>query len=774
MKILRIFFLFLIGQMLWPAASLRAASPKDPDRDYRKIIKEIRIAGVKNFKERAVREFVRTRPKHFYSEKALEEDVREILGSGNFESADFSVLEVPGGIRVTYTVKERPWVKKVDFTGNKKLSNSKLKEEMSLKTKEGFDKIKLDKDVQTILSLYGEKGYADCKVEPFTSFNDAENRVTVNFVIKEGHRVLIEKVEFEGAQAFTAKKLRRVFKETRRKKVYNSEKFKTDLKLLEMFYKNNGYAKVELGEARFTYNEPRTHMTLTLPITEGQLYVVGTFEFFGQSLYPVKDLLKSVEMKTNAIYSQEKYDQTLQNLQELYLEKGHLNARIEPEELPEKSAKRINYRFRINEGSVSYIDRIFIEGNKKTREKVFRREVQLKPGDPFSSSKVRRSQEKIFNLGFIDDVKPDLQPGREPGKVDLIMDIVEGKPGSLSAGAGFSSNDGLVGQIQLSHANLFGLAQRMSLMWEFGSRKQNYELNWTEPWILDKPISLGFDVYNTIRERLFDSDSSPDYTENRSGAGIRVGPRFSDIWSLLFNYAFTKIQVSRVREQFKNQIKEENQITSSFGTELARDTRDYYFDAARGSRNSISVNLTGGPFQGNVHFVKSIFSSSWYWTTFKIGHYPYVFSVNARAGGVQEYAPSETVPIFERFFVGGADSVRGYQSRGEIGPMDGGRAFTVMNAEYKVPLYVENKRRILQLVFFADIGGAWRSGKDIGIKVGQSGNAFDNERYLKSAVGFGLRITTPVFPIRLDWGYGLNHRPGEDLSQIHFTLGNLF
>src|SRR6185436_17005068 len=136
---------------------------------------------------------------------------------------------------------------------------------------------------------------------------------------------------------------------------------------------------------------------------------------------------------------------SLRNLRELYLEKGYLNAKVEPEEVSDEAEKRINYRFRIDEGNIVYIDRVYIEGNKKTKEKVFRREVLLKPGDPFSSSKIRRSQEKILNLGFIDDVKPDIQPGRDPEKVDLLMEVVEGKPGSLSAGAGFSSTDGLVG-----------------------------------------------------------------------------------------------------------------------------------------------------------------------------------------------------------------------------------------------------------------------------------------------------------------------------------------
>jgi outer membrane protein insertion porin family len=185
--------------------------------------------------------------------------------------------------------------------------------------------------------------------------------------------------------------------------------------------------------------------------------------------------------------------------------------------------------------------------------------------------------------------------------------------------------------------------------------------------------------------------------------------------------------------------------------------------------------VAGGPIlQGDTHLVKSIIHSSWFWTLFKLGNYPFVFSINGTMGAVQEYDPSDTVPIFERFFVGGADSVRGYQTRGEIGPSEGGRIFTVFNAEYKIPLYVERKRRILQLVLFADMGGAWRGSQEIKLQTGQSSVSSENERFLKASIGFGLRITTPVFPIRIDWGYGLNHAPGEDVSQIHFTLGNLF
>ncbi len=747
--------------------------------DKPKVIKEIQIKGTKNFKERAVRELVRTRPKDYYSENALREDVQSILGSGNFDDAEVETVDIASGVRVIFKVKEKSMVKKIDFTGNKKIGKMKLKEDFELKVKEGFDSAKLQHGIDKILKVYADKGYPDAKVEPFTNFNEADNTVAVNYVIKEGNRILIESVQFDGISAFPAKKLRRLMK-TKRKKVFDQEKLTKDREEIEQFYKNNGYAKVKALDPKIEYNENRTKITIRIPIEESKRYVVGGFEFGGHTVYTAEQLTKAVEMKIGALYKQEKYDATLRNLKEMYLEKGYLYSKIEPEEAIDEEASMIKYKILIDEGTIVYIDRVFVEGLKKTKDKVIRREILLKPGDPFSSSKLRRSQEKIFNLGFIDDAKPDIQPARDINKADLIMEIVEGKPGSLSAGAGYSSTDQFVGQVQLSHSNLFGLAQKLALTWEFGARRQNYEINWTEPWAFNKPVSFGVDVYNTIRERLFDSDSGPDYRETTRGGGLRLGPRFSDIYSLLFSYQLKENKISNVSQRFINEIIEQTKNKSSLTTELARDTRDYYFDAARGNRQSISVEYAGGPIlQGDTHLVKSILSSSWFLTVFQAGNYPFVFSLNGRVGALQEYdtrnsTDTQTILQLEGFRVGGADSVRGYNPGGEIGARGGARVFSVFNAEFKIPLYVENKRRILQLVLFADMGGAWRARQDVRFALGDSLNEEDNQKYLKSSVGFGLRITTPVFPIRLDWGYGLNHKAGEEISQIHFTLGNLF
>lgn len=770
----RLILFSVLGLLLGTFAPARSHAADDKP----KVIKEIQIKGTKNFKERAVRELVKTRPKDYYSENALREDVQSILSSGNYEDAEVETVDLAAGVRVIFKVKEKSMVKKIDFTGNKNIGKMKLREDFELKAKEGFDSAKLQSCVNRILKAYADKGYPDAGVEPFTTFNEADNTVSVNFVIKEGNRILIEKVEFDGISAFPAKKLRRLMK-TKRKKVFDQEKLTKDREEIETFYKNNGYAKVKTSDPKIEYNEDRTRITVRVPVDEGKRYVVGGFEFGGHTVYTADQLRKAVEMKQGKLYKQEKFDETLRNLKELYLEKGYLYSRIEPDEVVDEEASKITYKFLIDEGTIVYIDRVFIEGLKKTKEKVIRREVLLKPGDPFSSSKLRRSQEKIFNLGFIDDVKPDIQPARDIDKADLIMEIVEGKPGSLSAGAGYSSTDQFVGQVQLSHSNLFGLAQRLALTWEFGGRRQNYEINWTEPWMLNKPVSFGVDVYNTVRERLYDSDSGPDYRETTRGGGVRVGPRFSDIYSLIFSYQLRQNQISNVSERFKGEIIEQTKVKSSLTTELARDTRDYYFDASRGNRQAVSVEYAGRVLQGDTHLVKSILSSSWFVTVFQAGNYPFVFSFNGRLGAMQEYdtvssSDSLNVLQIEGFRVGGADSIRGYNPGGEIGARGGARVFSVFNAEFKIPLYVENKRRILQLVLFADMGGAWRGAPDIRLARGYSLNDEDNHRYMKASVGFGMRITTPVFPIRLDWGYGLDHRPGEEISQIHFTLGNLF
>jgi len=205
-------------------------------------------------------------------------------------------------------------------------------------------------------------------------------------------------------------------------------------------------------------------------------------------------------------------------------------------------------------------------------------------------------------------------------------------------------------------------------------------------------------------------------------------------------------------------------ITSSISSQVIWDTRDNIFDPTRGTRDSLSLQYAGGILGGDINFIKTIAKSSWYFPTF----WKFVLSLNVQAGRVEPFDSNTDVPIYQRFYVGGADTVRGYQYATQIGPANGGDVMAVGNVEYKFPIVQEKNHTILQGAFFYDIGGTWASASDVDFAIGTETNK------LKAGIGFGIRFTTPVFPLRLDWGYGLNHNPGESLSQFYFTIGNIF
>lgn len=724
----------------------------------------VAFQGLRNVKEKTVRSEIRSKPKKAYAEDTVRSDVQAILGTGSFDSVEVEVDTVTW--RLVFVVREKPKITKIEFKGNKQFSRGRLKDEITLKEKDFYDVAKLTESKNKLKTLYGDKGYADHKIEVYPTINEASNEMTITFLVTEGNKILIGGVSVEGVTAYAPKKILKLMK-TKKKKVYKEDTFLDDKREIEKFYKNSGYINMKLGEARVTYNAERTLMFIVLPVVEGARFSIGAITIEGNTVYPTAELLKSLTMKHGQLYNEEKLQESRQALLELYSDKGYLHSNAIPtfKEYPDKGLMDIT--FTIDEGSLVYLGKLYIDGLTSTKEFVISREVTLKEGDVFSASKVRRSVEKIYNLGFIDAVEPQIQPTDKPDVMDLVMGITEGKPGMLSAGAGYSSVDQLVGTLQVQHVNLFGRAQRLNLMWEFGARKQNYQIDWTEPWFLNKPMSFGLGLFDTQRVRDYGTVYSA-YTEWRKGASVSVGPRLNDYLSLLFSYRYEDVEISNIdstiASDFAANADVSNGITSSLSSQIVWDTRDNIFDASRGNKQSLSVQYAGGPLGGTVNFIKPIVRSSIFIPTF----WKFVLSLNASVGMIENFSPSTDVPIYEKFYVGGAETVRGYQYRSEIGPIGGGKFMSVFNMEYKFPIVQEKKRSIMVGALFADVGGSWLSPNDFSWNVGTG--ATD----MRAGVGFGIRFTTPVFPLRLDWGYGLNHKPGESLSQFYFTIGNIF
>jgi outer membrane protein insertion porin family len=733
-------------------------------------------------KASVVKSELKARKGNLYDRPQLDRDIQAVLGLGNFErvAADISAMKdrpVPPGlaeqsgsswtVRIAIIVEEKPLVRKIEFTGNKKYSKARLRDEMSLKPKDPFDRSKLREDTDKLLAFYKKKGYYRASIEPAVAIDTAALQADLTFAVQEGPKAKIVDVTINGVTVFKPKKVARQMK-NRRKKVFDEKQFGDDLKAVEAYYKNRGYLDFKLENSTVAYSPDGTEVSIRLDIHEGASYKHGDTTFSGYEHYTSTELAKALDYRKGKVFNQERFDSSIRAVQEMYAELGRLRTKVTPEKVFNEQTKLMDVHFQIEEGPVVYVDHVDVEGNKATKNHVLKREVVIKPGQHFSVSKVRKSQEKIMNLGFIDDVNLDVQSPQDPDKVDLTFDVLEGKPGALTAGAGFSSLDGLIGTLSLQHMNLFGRAQRASVAWSFGKRVNDYSLSWTTPWLKDKPTSLGVDLFNTRRISAFDNSTS-GFTNHRLGGSVRLGPRFQeDKYQLSFGYTFQKITITNVQNQFLDRLTEGTSIHSSISAEAAIDTRDSFIDPTKGQRHSVGMSLAGGPFLGNVNFWKPFITDSAHKTLFNIGDYPFVMTLANRAGYVTPFGDTREVPVFERFFIGGQDSLRGYAVNGQAGTPDGAKVYDVANIEFGFPIAREHRRTIVKFVTFFDAGGGWQNVHSMQLKIGPG------EQNVKTDAGFGIRFTTPAFPIRLDWGYGLNHRPGEQRYQINFGIGNLF
>lgn len=765
-----------------PVVSTSAAEPASGVVPRPWVIGDIGAIGLQNTKLSTLRGAIKGRKGDLYDRPDLDKDIQALLGLGLFErvGAEVSLLDKPvpehfrkaagtdRQVLLNFIVKEKPVIRKITFEGNKKLSRGVLSDLLSLKTKDPFDRLKLEEDRGKVIAKYHEKGFLDAAVDYEIRTDTEASKVELVFKAAEGPKSRIELVELGGASSFKRKVLLKLMKNAR-KKVYFEKELPEDIAKIEAHYKNNGFLDVSISSPVVTLSADKTRIHIALGVTEGRSYRFGKTTFSGHLIYTSSEVAKTVEYREGKVFSQEKFEETIRGIQELYSDRGRLRTRINPVKTFNTTTDRMDVLFEIIEGPISYIGHIDVEGNKATKTFVLRREIVIKPGEMFRSSRVRRSIEKIRNLGFIDDVDLDLQPTpSDPDKVDLTFDVAEGKPGVLTAGAAYSSVDGLIGTLSLQHLNLFGRAQKGSIQWSFGRRVQDYSISWTTPWVGDSPTSLGFDIYNTRRINPFDTSLSA-YVERRTGGSIRVGPRFEeDKYRLDMTYGLARISIENVQDQFRGTLSEGTSIQSSFGAEFSRDTRDSIWDPARGTRHGIGMLLSGGPFQGDIHFFKPSITNQAHHTLFTVEDWPFVISAYHRGGYVTQFGKTVQVPVQDRFFIGGQDSLRGYSPSGEAGYPQGGKIYSVANLEFGFPLARERKKTIVKFVVFADAGGAWDRVRDVN---GRIGSGTTN---IKTNVGFGLRFVTPAFPIRLDYGYGLNHRRGERLYQINFGLGPLF
>lgn len=755
----------------------------DPNGPW--MICSIDVTGLKNIRKRTVVKAAHAKKGTLYERMTVGDDMKDISALGSFNSVEVDISPMEGKRKekgtddvypchkITYIVTEKPIFDRLTYEGRKHLGKGAITQAMSLKIKDPFNEAKLQADIPKIQAKYAEKGYINTQISYELETNEELRVVYVKLIIHEGERVRVGALHLDGVEQLPAKKIMKKAS-NRPHKVYKPQNLQRDWTKMMLYGRNHGYSEFNISTPSVTFNEDKTQATISYQVTEGPQVDFGTVSFEGNNVFTNEELDKQIFFREGRRYNQKDFDDSIMAMQEQYADKGYLQARIEP--VKNIQDGKLNLTFDISEGHIFYIDHVDVSGYKNTKKYVFTREISIHPGDLYDNKKIKRSQTKILNLGYINDVQIGLQPTAEPDKVDLDFNIVEGRPGMFTAGLAMSSMDGLYGEVSINHMNLFGRAQRLSLRTLFGKEILDYTVSWSTPWIYDKPTSLGVDLFNTRRYRSFSTDNQA-YTEKRIGGRVKVGPRFNDdIYQLSFGYSFENINIYDVEKAFKcpagtegpDCIAEGRTNLSTVSTDFAIDTRDNIWDPTTGWRNSLGLALAGGPIGGDLDLwylnARSIFN----YTVLNVGgNYPIVFVFSNKFGSVRTYGRTHEVPPYEKFFLGGADTIRGYERAGEIGPKYGGDMYYVMNAELRFPLAREGRRNMAQFAFFFDLGNSWNHLDDVDFSMGPE------EKQFKAGVGCGLRFTTPSLPIRIDWGYGLNHAPNQDKSHFYFNISNM-
>ncbi len=773
----------LLGVFSYARAEEIPAQEVDPNGPW--MICAVEANGLKNIRKKTITKAGHAKKGELYERYTIAEDIHDISALGSFDSVEIDISPMAGERRekdgrdwypchrLTYIVQEKPIFDRLTYEGRKHLGKGAITQAMTLKLKDPFNEAKLQTDLDRIKAKYAEKGYVSADVKYELETDDKLGVVYVKLLINEGERVRVKEVTLAGAEELPANKILKKAS-NRPGRVFKPQNLQKDWVKMTLYGRNKGYSEFNLSAPNIDLNEDKTEVLISYDVSEGEKVDFGTVNFEGNNVFTPEELDKQIFFREGHLYNQKDFDDSIAAIQEQYADKGYLQARV----IPVKNIQdgKLNLTFDIAEGHIFYIDHIDVTGFENTKEYVFTRELSIKPGDLYDNAKIRRSQTKIMNLGFINDVQIDLQPTADPQKVDLGFNIVEGRPGMFTAGLAMSSMDGLYGELSINHMNLFGRAQRLSLRTLFGEEILDYTVSWSTPWIYDKPTSLGVDLFNTRRYRSFSTENQA-YTEKRIGGRVKVGPRFNDdIYQLSFGYSFENIDLYDIDDRFKCSptskpgecIAEGDTNLSTLSTDFAIDTRDNIWDPTRGWRNSLGLALAGGPIGGDLDLwylnARSIFN----YTVWNVGgNYPIVFVLSNKIGSVQAYGRTKEVPPYEKFFLGGADTVRGYERAGEIGPEFGGDMYYVMNAELRFPIAREGRRNMAQFAFFFDLGNSWNKFDDLDFSLGPDVNQF------KAGVGVGLRFTTPSLPIRIDWGYGLNHGEGQDKSHFYFNISNM-
>jgi len=726
------------------------------------IIESLKIVGNKRIDESTILYYIQSKPGTVLSKATIRKDIEQIFSLGQFKDIQVDTQNRVEGLELQFIVEEIPSIGDVEILGNSKLESNDIREKIGLRRGATFNDHLIQESKKEILKAYKEKGYFFAETRIDTN-KGANNLIDVVIRVREGEKVKIEKVRFSGNKAFEDKKLAEQM-ETQAETwysflddsgVYQKDILKLDLFRVEGFYQDNGYLRVKVLEPRIDINKKARQIHIIVPVEEGPQFRIKSLEIKGDDTIPHDEVKKSLLTKKGDIYNVSQLRQDIVTVTDLYSTKGFAYADVNPVTQIDDQTRTVTLSVDIDKGKKVYVGKINMLGNIKTRDNVIRREFRLKEGEVFDGSKLKRSKQRINNLNYFEDVKIDTHRGDNPELIDILTTVTEKPTGSFTIGAGFSSVENLIFTTSIAQDNLFGNGHRVNVTASLSSIRTNFNIGLTEPRLFDSEISAGIDAFNTDQDFL-------SFDALTTGGGIRLGKNITEYESLTLGYRFENVEVTGVSAADTTDfLKNETRTTSRITPSYIYDSRDNFLNPSQGWRHVITSDLAG---LGGAKFTRSMYEITYYHPLVE----KLVGAAHARVNFAEGYG-GETLPSFERYFMGGPTSLRGFTIQ-DIGPKDsdgdplGGNQALLLNLELQYPF----TKSVRGYVFY-DRGNVYGSGTDLS----STARNFDLGE-MRNSIGAGFRFISPYGPLGFAYGIKLDKKSGEESGQFHFSAGSAF
>ncbi len=741
----------------------RAAQPGE-------VITAVVVRGNQRIEADTIRSYMLIQPGDAYESDRADRSLRTLFATGLFRDVRIG----RDGATLVVEVAENPVVNRVAFEGNRRISDDVLAQAVQLRERSVLTPQLVQLDRQRILDIYARRGRFAAVVEPKLIELD-QNRVNLVFEITEGPTALVARINFVGNSGFSDARLRDVVA-TKEQAFYrilstsdsfDPDRLAFDRELLRRYYLRNGFPDVQIGAATAELAPDRSGFFVTFNINEGPRYTFGDIEI--TSVFPdldVATLRRFLEVQTGSIYDGDAVERTSQALSDAANLRGFPFVEVQPQITRDPETRRASITFALTEGPRVYIERIDISGNTRTQDRVIRREFRLAEGDAFNAAQIRRSRERIRNLGYFGDVAITNSPGSAPDRTIVDARVVERATGEISLGGGFSTDAGFLADFGLRERNLAGTGIDARLNTTLAQRRTQVDLSVTDPSFLDRNLSIGGDLFYIQR----DLRDISGFDERRAGVSLRAGYEFNERLRQSWSYSLVQREISNIQPGSSRFVNEQagTTILSQVSQTLTYDLRDNPVDARRGYVIRLGTDVAG--LGGDVAYLRTRLDGALFLPLERLlGDPDFVLSVSGSFGVLSNFDSGRRDRIVDRFFLGG-ENLRGFAVAG-AGPRDiasgdalGGRLMWTQSTELRFPLPLPSEIGLVGRAF-VDVGSLSRTVTGVGI---------GDDATPRVGAGVGVSWRSPFGLINIDIAQAIAKQSYDETQVVRFGFGTRF